>query len=95
MQDGVRRQTGPLANASFLIAQFFLALKADIPLVALLKCLRYHPHAPGMDIGHAAFNLRLEIAATQMDVLQCSVGAAMTGKERDLVDVPATSRKVC
>jgi hypothetical protein len=56
--------------------------------------LRHHLHSPGVNICHAAFDLCFEVTTAEMDILQGGVSAAMTGEERDLVNVPSTGGEV-
>jgi|GEM_PF-2946467 len=47
-----------------------------------------------MDMSHARRELPREIAATEMDIEQRRLDAAMAGEGGDLMDVPTGARKI-
>jgi hypothetical protein len=53
------------------------------------QLLTHLRHPPGMDLGHAAFELGCEVTAGEVDVLERARETAVTGERRDRVQFPA------
>ena len=58
------------------------------------QLLTHLRHPPGMDLGHAAFELGCQVTAGEVDVLECCREAAVACERRNRMQLPTSSRQI-